>query len=123
VTKQVGKPFAGSLASSGLASVSRVVLLSLTGVVAPAGALVKQTAKALTGSLVPAGTLLKLVSVLLGGSVTPAGAGTHSLDIPQFNGTSSPVVTGLASAATVTALAPESTATQGGSSTPTVSDG
>jgi len=123
VTKQAGKSFAGSLTPAGLASVSRVVLLSLTGVVTPAGAMVKQAAKTLTGSLDPAGSVLKLVSKLLGGAVTPSGSSTHSLDIPQFNGTSTPTVTGLASTATVTALAPESTVTHGGSSTPTVSDG
>ena len=139
--KQTAKRFPGGITPTGAAATTRLVLLAIAGAIASSGALTKRVSKTLTGTLDPTGTLLKLISRVFGGAITPTGASTHSLDIPQFNGSSTPTLTGLSSAATVTgltqsapaALVPEiipftiasgsATVTPAGRSTATVSDG
>jgi len=123
VLKQTAKRFTGALTPAGAAANTRLAFLAVAGTIAPAGALAKRVAKALGGTINPTGALLKLISRTLGGTVAPAGASTHTVDIPQDNGTSTPVITGPQSATQVTGVSATTTVARRDSSTSAVSDG
>jgi len=123
VLKQTAKRFTGVITPTGAAASTRLAFLAVAGTIAPAGALAKRVAKTLTATVSPTGALLKLIGRALGGTVTPAGASTHTIDIPQDNGTSTPVITGPQSTTQVTGMSTAAAVARRDSSTSAVSDG
>jgi hypothetical protein len=71
--KQTRKPVAGSVSFSGVLSQFIVFLRTVSGTLAPVGAIVKQTRKNIAGFLTPTGATTKQTGKNVAGAVTPSG--------------------------------------------------
>lgn len=69
----ISKPLAGSITFSGIATLVRVVLRTITGSLTAAGAIAKQAQKALSGSASYGAVITRSISAARGGSLTLAG--------------------------------------------------
>jgi len=90
IVKAIGKSFPGALTPTGSLSLSRVILLAVSGALAPAGALFKQASKAVAGLLPSSGGISKEINTALSGSVSLSGGVRKSVS-KAFGGALAPI--------------------------------
>lgn len=73
VFKQTAKSFAGALTSEGAVAAVKTVLVSLAGELTSAGTLARQTGKTLAGAIAPAGDVIRQTAKSFAGELTSSG--------------------------------------------------
>lgn len=73
ITKQAARQLAGSITPTGTLATLKATLRTVTGSIAPAGALRRALSRTVTGAVAPSGSLTRQMARTVAGSVAPAG--------------------------------------------------